>query len=448
MSRRAAGDSLRVSALAALDTLVHDPAPHVRIEAVRALASYGGTARAQVLAAIHDPDANVRVTAAQSLGAVLDDTRGTWMDAWRADTGFMYRESLLASALSQDVVLPAADWDNPDGWTHMGDWRYRAAVASAGSQATSVDRIREVSLPLARDPDPRVRAAAYAAFAPHVDSAAAEHHPWRRGLMLWALEDYDCFVRAIAIGSLRGHAAASEAPAVLRSYQLAVRRDSLSDAKIAAIRYLAAAWRRDSAAFSDSLRSAIAALPAPTDPRVQAAARGASLFAAWPRPVPSERPLAWYAQRVRDLVVPALAGQLPHADIVTDRGRIRIELFALDAPLTVDNFLSLARAGYYDEVRFHRIVPNFVVQDGDRRGDGNGGPAYSIRDELNRRRYDRGAVGMALSGPDTGGSQYFIALSPQPHLDGGYTVFGHVVSGYDALDALVQGDRIVTIRPR
>ena len=94
------------------------------------------------------------------------------------------------------------------------------------------------------------------------------------------------------------------------------------------------------------------------------------------------------------------------------------------------------------------MVPNFVVQGGDPRGDGSGGPGHAIRDELNRRRYLRGTLGMALSGPDTGGSQFFIAHSPQPHLDGGYTVFGQVIGGADVLDRIVQGDRIVRITVR
>jgi cyclophilin family peptidyl-prolyl cis-trans isomerase len=225
-----------------------------------------------------------------------------------------------------------------------------------------------------------------------------------------------------------------------------LRRDTLNDAEIAAVRYIAAAWRRDSAAFTDSVRAAITSLPVPADPHVRAAAGDASIFRAWSKGSSVGHELAWYEQRVRTLVVPALTGQLPRVEITTERGSMVLELFAADAPLTVDNFLTLVRAGYYDDIRFHRIVPDFVVQDGDRRGDGNGGPAYYIRDELDRRRYDRGAVGMALAGPDTGGSQYFITLSPQPHLDGGYTVFGHVTSGYNVLDALVQGDRIITIR--
>ena len=94
-------------------------------------------------------------------------------------------------------------------------------------------------------------------------------------------------------------------------------------------------------------------------------------------------------------------------------------------------FVSLARRGFFNGLAWHRVVPNFVVQDGDPRGDGEGGPGYTIRDELNQRPYLRGTVGMALDGPDTGGSQFFITHSPQPHLDGRYTVFGRVVSGMD-----------------
>ena len=120
---------------------------------------------------------------------------------------------------------------------------------------------------------------------------------------------------------------------------------------------------------------------------------------------------------------------------------------SLDAPLTVDNFSMLARKGYFNGQTVPRVVPNFVIQTGDPRGDQNGGPGYSIRCEINEAPYDRGAVGMALSGKDTGGSQWFVTHSPQPHLDGGYTVFGHVVAGMDVVDKIVRGDiiRSVTI---
>ena len=102
----------------------------------------------------------------------------------------------------------------------------------------------------------------------------------------------------------------------------------------------------------------------------------------------------------------------------------------------------MAEQGYYDGVRFHRVVPDFVIQAGDPRGDGWGGPGWEIPDEINTLPYDEGAVGMALSGPDTGGGQWFITLSPQPHLEGTYTVFGHVTYGQRSANAINQGARI------
>ncbi len=125
-----------------------------------------------------------------------------------------------------------------------------------------------------------------------------------------------------------------------------------------------------------------------------------------------------------------------------------MSLFAADAPVTVNTLLELAGQHYFDGGAWHRVVPNFVIQDGDPRGDGWGGPGFAMRDEINRRRYDRGTVGMALSGPDTGGSQFFITHAPQPHLDGTYTVFGQVTGGMEAVDRIAQGDRIRTIRGR
>jgi cyclophilin family peptidyl-prolyl cis-trans isomerase len=133
------------------------------------------------------------------------------------------------------------------------------------------------------------------------------------------------------------------------------------------------------------------------------------------------------------------------AVVSTDKGAFTIELLPEDAPLNVDNFVELARRGFFNGIAFHRVVPNFVVQGGDPRGDGNGGPGYQIRCEINEVPYDRGAVGMALSGKDTGGSQWFVTHSPQPHLDGGYTVFGRVTQGMEVVDAIARGDRIRTV---
>jgi cyclophilin family peptidyl-prolyl cis-trans isomerase/HEAT repeat protein len=135
------------------------------------------------------------------------------------------------------------------------------------------------------------------------------------------------------------------------------------------------------------------------------------------------------------------------AVITTEKGAFTIDLLPEDAPLTVDNFIKLAGANYFDGVTVHRVVPNFVMQDGDPRGDGNGGPGWSIRCEINMVPYSRGAVGMALSGKDTGGSQWFVTHSPQPHLDGGYTVFGTVnEADMKIVDMIARGDKILSIK--
>jgi cyclophilin family peptidyl-prolyl cis-trans isomerase/HEAT repeat protein len=136
----------------------------------------------------------------------------------------------------------------------------------------------------------------------------------------------------------------------------------------------------------------------------------------------------------------------PQAYIETNKGTIQFELAVLDAPRAVASFISLVRKNYFRGVQWHRVVPDFVVQAGDPRGDGAGGPGYTIRDEVNQRPYLRGTVGMARGGPDTGGSQFFITHSPAPHLDALYTVFGQVVAGMDVVDRLQQWDTITSIR--
>ncbi|HET9325909.1 MAG TPA: HEAT repeat domain-containing protein [Candidatus Eisenbacteria bacterium] len=129
----------------------------------------------------------------------------------------------------------------------------------------------------------------------------------------------------------------------------------------------------------------------------------------------------------------------------TDQGDIEWAFYGHEAPQTVRNFVRLAKRGYFDGRAFHRVVPNFVIQDGDPTGTGSGGPGYTIRCEYNQLRYAPGMVGMALSGKDTGGSQWFITHSPQPHLDGRYTIFARVVKGMDAVQKIVQGDHVFKV---
>lgn len=131
------------------------------------------------------------------------------------------------------------------------------------------------------------------------------------------------------------------------------------------------------------------------------------------------------------------------ATIRTNQGDIVIQLYSDDAPLTVANFIHLCEEGFYNGNIFHRVVPDFVIQAGCPRGDGWGGPGYTIRCEINLHRYGRGSVGMALAGKDTGGSQFFITHSPQPHLDGRYTIFGQVVAGMEVVDRIQPFDVIL-----
>ncbi len=365
LTRSVAGDSLAAVAIGSLAQWARDQHPHVRINALRALGSYGDRARAHVIAGTRDADPNVRITAAQSLATVRDSGSVPWAEVWTADTGHAFRQSLLEGALRFGVELPAID-----EWRTDPDWRRRAAVASAAGGAPSGAQSVRVAQGLVTDGDGRVRAAALSGIA----SDTSRITPQVRALLVSAANDPDPLVKERALAALSRRAEIESEPAT---------------------------------------------------------------------PV---RDLGWYEGVVREIVRPALDGRPVRVAFTTERGVIGIEFFATEAPLTVRNFLDLARTGTFRGTRFHRVVPNFVAQDGDPRGDGSGGPGYSIRDELNNHRYDRGVLGMALSGPDTGGSQWFITHSPQPHLDGGYTVFGRVVSGFDALDQLVQGDLLVDVR--
>jgi cyclophilin family peptidyl-prolyl cis-trans isomerase len=258
-------------------------------------------------------------------------------------------------------------------------------------------------------------------------------------VLLDHLKADDPVVRAAAaagLGELRAPAGAQALPA---AYQFGLR-DSSYVARAAAIdafaKYGIAARSLLDAALADkdwAVRVRAARLLKEADPSIDAETRI--------RPAPVQMtPESYQAPR---LVAPAVSTQ---AYIDTDRGTIQIELAVLDAPLTVDNFIALARKGFFTGLTFHRVVPDFVIQAGDPRGDGEGGPGYTIRDELNERPYLRGAVGMALDWADTGGSQFFITHSPQPHLDAKYTVFGRVVAGMEVVDQTQEGDVIRRVR--
>jgi cyclophilin family peptidyl-prolyl cis-trans isomerase len=143
------------------------------------------------------------------------------------------------------------------------------------------------------------------------------------------------------------------------------------------------------------------------------------------------------------------------ATINTEKGDLVLELFAKDVPITVNNFVFLARQGFYDGCAFHRVIPGFAAQGGDPLGTGMGGPGYEIDNEITSHKHVTGAISMANHGPDTNGSQFFICYDNLPDLDGNYSVFGQLISGYDVFlnltprdpdkDPKFQGDKIITI---
>jgi peptidyl-prolyl cis-trans isomerase B (cyclophilin B) len=131
----------------------------------------------------------------------------------------------------------------------------------------------------------------------------------------------------------------------------------------------------------------------------------------------------------------------------TSKGSIEIEMYPEHAPVTVNNFVFLTQEGYYNGLKFHRVIDHFMVQGGDPTGTGRGGPGYKFADETygNPLKHERGVLSMANSGPNTNGSQFFITHAPQPHLNGKHTVFGKVTKGMDVVDAIEQGDKMFEV---
>ena len=435
LARSMAGDSLGEGARGALAALVADVDSRVRVNAVRALASYGRIASAAVLAALRDRDAGVRLTAAQSLDLVLDSSAAVWADAFAADTAFVAQRTVAGAAAKRGIVAGGAMT-----WRSSGEWQRRAAALeldARGDASAAFERL----MAWRGERDGRVLAVRASAFATLAESASVR--PRARAALRVALFEPDVGVRSAALGGLANGASEDDLLGALDSYELS-RRDVDNDARLAFWQLTDSALARTKGVVANATARRLAALPRPADPLERIVAARIARFGAWRDSTSEARPLDWYFARVRE----AWTSRPPVARIETDRGILELVLRPSDAPLTVYNFITLARRGYFDGQRFHRIVPSFVVQGGDPRGDGNGGPGYAIRDEMNRWRYVRGTVGMALSGPNTGGSQFFVTHSPQPHLDAGYTVFGQLLSGGDVLDRLVQGDRIVRIAIR
>lgn len=426
----------------ALRTLIGDSAAQVRISALRSLATFRDSSVAGLAQSrLADRDPNTVVQAITTLGT-LGGSHAIQALEDRVAQGatFAVRHAALL-ALAQ--AAPARVLAVGSGWRTDADWRLRAALAEAlGASAT--DSARAALGVMSADSDARVVAAALAALGQVVPKGDAA----LRALARSRLAHPDPFVRAAATDLLDRELDPTLVPDFVAAYRRA-EREEMNDARLAAVRALADIAAVDAAARARVVRDFLAVVPRSADYLVRRAVADGVGSATGQQywgdvyPIETGRSIADYRDVASRLWYPALqGGVLPQVTIETDRGALVLILYATDAPLTVQNFLRLVDRHYFDGSRWHRVVPNFVIQDGDPRGDGNGGPGWVIRDEINQRRYGRGAVGMALSGPDTGGSQFFITHSPQPHLDGGYTVFGQVLRGDAVLDQIVQGDRI------
>ena len=438
-------DSARLAPAAfsgALRTLVGDSVAQVRIAALRSLATFrdsglAGLAQSRMV----DRDPNAAIQALLTLGA-LGGSRAIQAleERFAQATSFAVRRAALV-ALAQ--AAPARAVSLGKGWQADPDWRLRATLVEALGVAAG-DSARAMLGALAADSDARVAAAALVALGQAVPKGDAA----LRALARSRLAHADVMVRAAAIDLLDREADPALVPDFVAAYRRAERED-MNDARLAAVRALADIAATDAASRARVERDFLAALPRSGDYLVRRAVADGFGAAAGQQywgdvyPIETGRSIADYRDVATRLFLPALrGGTLPRVTIETDHGNLVVLLYAADAPLTVQNFLRLVDRHYFDGSRWHRVVPSFVIQDGDPRGDGNGGPGWVIRDEINPRRYGRGTVGMALSGPDTGGSQFFITHAPQPHLDGGYTVFGQLLQGDDVLDQIVQGDRI------
>lgn len=270
---------------------------------------------------------------------------------------------------------------------------------------------------------------AYAAFKPKdLDEVLRKH-----------LKESDVIIRATA-AELLGEMSPDETNtrALVAALPVALADKELNDAALAILDSLAKQKRADA---NEAIKTALASQDYLVRRKAVALlkANGAGDFSTRIGTVQTRNTLADYERAI------ARMGKQVTALVTTEKGSFTIRLLPDDAPLNVDNFVQLAQRGFFRGITVHRVVPNFVIQDGDPRGDGNGGPGYQIRCEINQVPYERGAVGMALSGKDTGGSQWFVTHSPQPHLDGGYTVFGNVVAGMDTVDAIARGNVIHSI---
>jgi cyclophilin family peptidyl-prolyl cis-trans isomerase/HEAT repeat protein len=444
---RGLGELEEAGALDVLLPLVQgkSAAAGVQIAAVRAVAQIGDPKAVDALVPLlAPPPSNAAPSAARPAATTQNQLQLEVIEALatlKADAGY---EAILDFVqhpwpTMRAAALRALAAIRPDefflilsGLDRDSDWVVRAALATALSSLpadVAAPRLRE----MLKDEDARVIPAVLRAL-------AAIEAPDLEQLVLTHLGHQDMGVRIAAARLAREHEMEKAVPALAAAYR-AAKADAGYGARAASLESLTALdtttareYLADALGDKDwAVRVRAAELLQELDPNADVSRI---------RPAPVTRQRAEY--EAPELVQPKIS---PQVYIETNRGTIQVQLDPVNAPLTVANFIALARKGFFQNARIHRVVPNFVVQDGDPRGDGEGGPGYTIRDELSTRPFLRGTLGMALDPwADTGGSQWFVTHMPQPHLDGRYAVFGRVVDGMEIVDSLQQWDVIKRVR--
>jgi prolyl oligopeptidase len=405
------------AAVEAAAAAARDADAHVRLAAVQALAAQkqGGRVSAELA---RDPSLHIRAAVAEALGT-LETGDPAMLEALLDDTSPTVRAAALVAAARRRAE---AAGEQVRRALENESWLLREAAVAAA--ATLPETGEELLLQAAKDLDERVRAAAIGALAAR-DSGRA------RQAVEAALSASGLAERGTAVEALRGRTDEASAALAWRAYQ-ASQGPEWPEIREALLEVLAA---RTGPEIDGWLREAL------EDPAPQVAlaarraleARGEQQLPEVPPPPKSVSPHAARRFERNPIVV-----------LETTKGALRIEAFATEAPVHVANLAGLVRAGFYDGLSWHRVVPNFVVQGGDPLGTGWGDPGWALRAEVSPLRYERGTLGMPRSqGFDTGGCQLFLTHVPTPHLDGQYAVFGKVVEGLDVLDRIERGDRIL-----
>jgi cyclophilin family peptidyl-prolyl cis-trans isomerase len=457
--------------------LTGDPDPNVRANAARVLgvtedkASFeallaralGGESDSRVvvsairaLAALKDPraavplmkrtgvDQNELLEIATMLGRVLPQTDNEAAVAWLREASKKLNHTAPEVEIAWVRISPTTYLADLSGTGIFTDWRAVAAVANGLAEIAALPESTTQKSHLTASAQERLRKMLQSKTSdyaiPDVLRALAAFKPADlRDVLIAHLQHRDVIVRSTAADLLGELPPSDEISRALINAWPLTSSDSLNDA---ALSILDSLGKQKSQSANEAIKNAL------NSPDYLVRRRAASLlkangqgdFSAQVGTVHTRNTAADYRRALSRI------GREVRAVVTTSRGSFTIELLPSEAPLTVDNFVQLAQRNYFRGITIHRVVPNFVIQDGDPRGDGNGGPGYQIRCEINEVPYDRAMLGMALSGKDTGGSQWFVTHAPQPHLDGGYTVFGRVVAGMDVVDKIVRGDVVKSVR--